>query len=289
MLRKIAEAAAWLDEKGLYAEADTMTDVLLRYASQSVFTDDPDSADADDPDPYAASFAHDVDNFDLTNPEHMDMLRGFNPELAAEMEAFKPQRAKKSGAIPFGLRSLQLPPGYKTPFEPRIQEFFMTPEQIQQNKEAFERKLGGLTQNRSRRRHVDLDYASTSGKPLAGRAMVHDPHAEEVVRGLPKYQSNPNSILFDRDMLRAIFDPKTDVESLDPEVQSLVKRVREGRPSLDEDGAESTPYSLAEKLDFAARQIRPERVLRAQGRPLDVDPETGKKIRPWYLKLPKNS
>jgi hypothetical protein len=278
MLRKFAETAMWLDQQGLFAEADVVTDVLRKYAANALWEAD-DENDVEEIDPYHAQMYHTIKNLDLSDPEHLEIIRGAHPELADAIENYTPgRRIPMKEPMRYGPRTVMLPPGFKSNFEKRLPEFFMSPDQLQRNREAFYDRLDKATRNRSRRATFDLDYASTS-KPGYERSYIFDPELNSLMSSDPDFRPSENNVsLYDKRKLRALFDPTFDLESLDEDEKSGRERYLGVDPKTGE------PYSLPKQIGWAHRQIKPESVLTFRGHKGEVDPETGKRKPNYYFK-----
>jgi hypothetical protein len=278
MLKKLAETARWLDDQGLFAEADVVTDVLRKYAASELWEAD-DEEDVPDIDPYQAQMYHTIQNLDLNDPEHLAIIRAAHPELAVALDSYVPSRRTPMKApMGYGNRTLMLPPGFKGEFEKRVPEFFMHPDQLAKNREEFNSRLDRATRGRKRRATFDVDYASTSS-PGYERTYVFDPKLEELLTSDPDLRTGEGNVnLFDKQRLRALFDPTFDLSALEEKDRAD----RERYLGIDEKTGE--PYSLTKQLGWARRQIKPESVLSLRGHRGEIDPETNKRKPNFYFR-----
>jgi hypothetical protein len=278
MLTKLAETALWLDKQGLHAEADTVTDVLRKYAANELWEAD-DESDVPEIDPYHAQMYHALQHVDLNDPEHMAIIHAAHPELGTALESYTPsRRTPMQKPMNYGNRSIMFPPGFKGEFEKRVPEFFMHPEQLDKNRSAFQDRFEKATRNKARRATFDMDYASTSS-PGYERTYVYDPALEGVLANDPDIRTGEgNYNFFDKQKLRALFDPEFDLSSMD----EAERAERDRYFGVDE--KTGNPYPLSKQLGWARRQIKPESVLSLKGHRGEIDPETNKRKPNYYFR-----
>jgi hypothetical protein len=223
---------------------------------------------------------HTIKHLDLNNPEHLAIIRAAHPELASAIESYTPsRRTPMKNPINYGNRTLMLPPGFKSEFEKRVPEFFMLPDQLARNREEFIRRLDKATHGRKRRATFDVDYASTSS-PGYERTYIFDPKLEELLASDPDLHTGESNInFFDKQRLRALFDPTFDLSLLEEQDRAA----RERYLGIDEKTGE--PYSLTKQLGWARRQIKPESVLSLRAHRGEVDPQTGKRKPNFYFRV----
>jgi len=247
MLEKLAQAALWLDQNGMFREADQLTSVMLKYAENELWEEDEDNDPVDpilfDPKIIYPELQENV--LDLRNPDVVNNIRHYNPEFHNELQQLidyqaANKKAKESEGN-WGQYKIHYPKGVKLR-STDVANLFLTPEQQQINKENFLNQLNKATHGGTKRRTFKIISPSTNSENYE-RTLIADPRLEKMLT----FSENdaPYAKMFDPHLIRSMFDPT--YEEADPKMR---EKMREG--------------DLTHNVGWLLRRINPNAVLQSE-------------------------